>query len=46
MHIALEDLGLEHLRVVYPETLRYPMAERITALPVRDLRAVELKGAA
>jgi predicted AAA+ superfamily ATPase len=41
MHIALADLKLEHLWVVYPGTLRYPLSEKITALPLQELRAIE-----
>ena len=37
MHTALADLGLEHLWVIYPGEARYPLAERITALPVREI---------
>ena len=37
MHVALADLQLEHLWVVYPGTLRYPMMEKITALPLREI---------
>ena len=43
MHIALKDLRLEHLFVVYPGTLRYSMTEKITALPLREIGAIELK---
>jgi len=43
MHIALEDLKLEHLWVVYPGTLRYPMTEKIRALPLREIDQIELK---
>lgn len=43
MHIALEDLQLEHLWVVYPGTLRYPLTEKITALPLREIHSLELK---
>ena len=43
MHVALEDLKLEHLWVVYPGTLRYPMAGKITALPLREIGGLELK---
>mgnify|MGYP003610295250 CR=1 FL=1 len=44
MHVALEDLNLEHLWVVYPGTLCYPMAENITALPMRHIASIELNG--
>jgi hypothetical protein len=43
MHIALEDLKLEHLWVVYPGSLRFPMTEKITALPLREIGTLELK---
>ena len=46
MHIALEDLKLEHLWVIYPGTLRYPMTEKITALPLRQIHQIELKSQA
>ncbi len=42
MHVALDDLQLEHLWVVYPGTLRYPMTEKITALPLRETGLLEL----
>ena len=42
MHIALEDLKLEHLWVVYPGTLRYEIAEKITALPLREIGGAAL----
>jgi len=34
MHVALEDLGLEHLWVVYPGSKKFPMHPKITALPL------------
>lgn len=34
MHSAIEALGLEHLWVVYPGEHRYPLTERITAVPL------------
>jgi uncharacterized protein len=43
MHIALDDLKLEHLWVVYPGTLRYPITEKITALPLREIHQIALK---
>lgn len=43
MHIAVADLGLEHLWVVYPGRERYPLAERITALPLREIADIEWK---
>ena len=46
MHIALEDLKLDHLWVVYPGTRNYPLTEQITALPLQDLPTLELKAPA
>ena len=37
MHVALDDLRLEHLFVVHPGTQRTPLADRITAVGLRDL---------
>jgi len=48
MHVAIEDLGLDHLWVVYPGRQSYPLTERNTALPIEDLPslAVEFGSAA
>ena len=40
MHIAIDDLGLEHLWVVYPGSLRYPLTQRITALPLAEVHEI------
>jgi hypothetical protein len=45
MHIAIKDLGLAHLWVVYPGRERYPLGERITALPLRELPRLNLEEA-
>lgn len=37
MRIALSDLGLNHLWVIYPGTSSYPVHERITMLPLADI---------
>ena len=37
MRSALHDLELEHLSVVYPGSLSYPLADRITAIPINVL---------
>lgn len=42
MHVAMEDLNLEKLFVVYPGTLHYALHEKVEALPLRDIAAVEL----
>ena len=34
MHISLKDLNLQRLWVVYPGTNRFPMADRIEAIPL------------
>ncbi|HOW61914.1 MAG TPA: ATP-binding protein [Candidatus Contendobacter sp.] len=36
-HIALSDLGLEHLWIIYPGPHRYPAHDRITMWPVGEL---------
>lgn len=41
MRIALQDLALEHLWVVYPGDDEYPLDARITALPVAKLERLE-----
>jgi len=40
MHVAIADLGLEHLFVVYPGSQEYRLAETITALPLHGLTRV------
>ena len=37
MQSALTDLHLDHLYVIYPGALRFPLAERVEAFPLRDL---------
>jgi uncharacterized protein len=37
MHVALQDIGLEHLWVVYPGDQSYPVHDRITVWPVSKL---------
>ena len=43
MHIVIDDLGLEHLWVVYPGEREYPLADAVTALPLRNIRAIEMR---
>ncbi|GMR23125.1 MAG: ATP-binding protein [Acidobacteriota bacterium] len=38
IHIALEDLALDHLAVVYPGNRMYPLAERVSVLPLTALK--------
>ena len=37
MHVVAGDLGLEHLWIVYPGELEYPLADGITALPLTEV---------
>ncbi len=37
MHIALDDLGLDHLAVIYPGERVYPLADRVTVVPLTRL---------
>ena len=40
MHITIADLGLDHLWVVYPGSVRYSLTDRITALPLAEVDAI------
>jgi hypothetical protein len=37
MRIAIEDLQLEQLAVIYPGNRRYALAERVTAVPLEEV---------
>ena len=37
MHIAIEDLGLEHLWVVYPGDQQYVLDDKIIAIPLEEI---------
>ncbi len=39
VRIALADLGLERVAVVYPGTRRYTLADRVEAVPLQSLAA-------
>lgn len=43
MHVVAGDLGLEHLWVVYPGDREFPLAERITAVPLTRVREVQMR---
>ena len=43
MHIVMDDLGLEHLWVVYPGELDYPLGRTITAWPLGRIGELELR---
>ena len=40
MHIAFQDLQLDHLYVIHPGEIRFALAEGITALPAREIPAL------
>lgn len=42
MHIAIKDLDLEHLWVIYPGTQTYPLTESITALPLQQVHCIDI----
>lgn len=42
MHIAVEDLKLEHLWVVYPGDRQYGLHDKISALPLREINTLRL----
>ena len=44
MRVSLQDLELEHIAVVYPGPRRYPIADRVTALPLKEMTADSLLG--
>lgn len=37
MHVAIQDLGLEHLWVVYPGDQKYALDTKITAIPLDEI---------
>jgi predicted AAA+ superfamily ATPase len=37
MHIAIEDLGLEHLWVIYPGDQQYALDSKITVMPLEEI---------
>ena len=46
MHVVMKDLGLKHLWVLYPGDRTYPLADAITALPLKSVGEIELEPAA
>lgn len=40
MHVALEDLKLEHLWVIHPGERTYPLTEKITAAPLSSIKQI------
>ena len=45
MHVVIEDLGLDHLWVIYPGDRTYPLTDAVTALPLKRVRAAALRPA-
>lgn len=43
MHVVAADLKLEHLWVVYPGDREYPLADAITALPLKRVHELALR---
>ena len=43
MHVVIQDLGLEHLWVLYPGDQEYPLTDTITALPLKNIQNIELR---
>ena len=41
MRAALEDLELEKLFVVYPGSLAYPIAEKVSAIPISSIASIQ-----
>lgn len=44
MHIALEDLGLEHLWVIYPGDQKYALDDKITVVPLEEVSQLAQNG--
>jgi len=42
MHVALEDLSLDRLWIVYPGTKEYSLTDRISALPIERVPGLKL----
>ena len=43
MHVVIADLGLAHMWVLYPGDREYPLADAITALPLKRIDDLELR---
>lgn len=42
MHIALEDLQLDHLYVIFPSNIKFPLTEKITACGLDALKSIKI----
>jgi len=40
MRIAVTELSLDHLWIVYPGNEAYPVTEKISALPLKKLESI------
>jgi hypothetical protein len=40
MHVALEDLKLEHLWVIHPGEKTYSLTEKITVAPLSSIKQI------
>ena len=38
LHVAMQDLKLDHAYIVYPGTRVYPITNKVTVIPLPDLR--------
>ena len=45
MHVVTKDLDLEHLWVLYPGDQEYPLADAMTALPLKNIHTLQLRPA-
>ncbi len=45
MHVVTKDLSLEHLWVLYPGDQEYPLADAMTALPLKNIHTLQLRPA-
>jgi hypothetical protein len=43
MHIAIQDLGLTHLWVVYPGDHMYALDKKITVVPLKAIRTLPIR---
>jgi len=41
MRIAINDLNLEHLWIVYPGTDAYPVEKKISVCPISNIAAIK-----
>ena len=42
MHTVSSDLGLQHLWVIYPGDMEYPLTDTITAVPLKKIRQIKV----